>query len=32
MSADESRVRQENVDDETSPEILQWYYTKSRAT
>lgn len=31
MGAEESHVRQENLDDETSPEMVQWYYTKSRA-
>ena len=32
LSAETSRIRQENLDDDTSPEMVQWYYTKSRAT
>ncbi len=31
-ASDESaRIRQENLDEEMSPEMVQWYYTKSRA-
>jgi predicted lipid-binding transport protein (Tim44 family) len=31
MSEKENRIRQENLDEDTSPEMVQWYYTKSRA-
>ena len=30
-AAEAGRLRQENLDDDASPEMVQWYYTKSRA-
>ncbi len=31
MAAEASHLRQENLDDDASPEMVQWYYSKSRA-